>query len=177
MDFKTYQIESRKTAQYPGMGQSVAYPLMGLLGECGELIEKFKKVLRDNNGELTQDRKNGIIGEVGDEIWYLFNLYTEACLDFEKEYVEKKLTEEIKKSPIKLLASMHCCISDIATFCVGENHVLLSKITEPSNTLLSCLKQICAMCGVSIEEAMQKNIDKLKSRKERNVISGDGDTR
>jgi len=177
MDFRTYQEESRKTAQYPGIGKSVAYPLLGLLGEFGELCEKFKKVLRDNNGELTQDRKDGIIGEAGDELWYLFNLYTEAHLDLEKEYVEKELTEEIKNSLVKLLVAMHCCISDIATFCTGENHVLLSKITEPSNTLLSCLKQICVMCNISIEDVMQKNIDKLKSRQERNVIKGDGDMR
>jgi len=33
------------------------------------------------------------------------------------------------------------------------------------------------MCNISIEDVMQKNIDKLKSRQERNVIKGDGDMR
>lgn len=61
MDFKTYQTESRKTATYPGLNQSIEYPLMGLMGEFGELCEKFKKILRDNNGNMSEERKDGVI--------------------------------------------------------------------------------------------------------------------
>lgn len=37
--------------------------------------------------------------------------------------------------------------------------------------------ELCTLLNVSIEEVMQKNIDKLTSRKERNVIHGNGDNR
>ena len=37
--------------------------------------------------------------------------------------------------------------------------------------------ELCTLLNVSMEEVMQKNIDKLKSRKERNVIHGNGDNR
>ena len=37
--------------------------------------------------------------------------------------------------------------------------------------------EICTLLNVSMEEVMQKNIDKLTSRKERNVIHGNGDNR
>ena len=37
--------------------------------------------------------------------------------------------------------------------------------------------ELCTLLGVSLEEVMQKNIDKLTSRKERNVIHGSGDNR
>ena len=37
--------------------------------------------------------------------------------------------------------------------------------------------ELCTTLGVSLEEVMQKNIDKLTSRKERNVIHGNGDNR
>jgi len=37
--------------------------------------------------------------------------------------------------------------------------------------------ELCTLLGVSLEEVMQKNIDKLTSRKERGVIKGSGDNR
>ena len=37
--------------------------------------------------------------------------------------------------------------------------------------------ELCTLLNVSMEEVMQKNIDKLTSRKERNVIKGEGDER
>ena len=37
--------------------------------------------------------------------------------------------------------------------------------------------EICTLLNVSMEEVMQKNIDKLTSRKERGVIKGEGDNR
>lgn len=37
--------------------------------------------------------------------------------------------------------------------------------------------ELCTVLDVTLEEVMQKNIDKLTSRKERNVIHGNGDNR
>ena len=37
--------------------------------------------------------------------------------------------------------------------------------------------ELCTLLNVSLEEVMQQNIDKLTSRKERNVIHGNGDER
>ena len=37
--------------------------------------------------------------------------------------------------------------------------------------------ELCTLLNVSMEEVMQRNIDKLTSRKERNVIHGNGDDR
>ena len=177
MDFKTYQTESRKTAAYPNLNKSIEYPLMGLMGEFGELSEKFKKIMRDNNGVMSQDRIDGIINEIGDLMWYLFQIYSEAKIDFEKEYIEKQLFIEQKSSLLNLLVAMNCAISDIAMFCISKNQVLLSCITDPSNSLVSCIKCLCKACNITIEEIMDKNIEKLRSKLERNVIKGEGDNR
>lgn len=37
--------------------------------------------------------------------------------------------------------------------------------------------ELCTLLNVSLEDVMQKNIDKLTSRRERNVIHGSGDNR
>lgn len=36
---------------------------------------------------------------------------------------------------------------------------------------------MCSMYGLNLSDIAQKNIDKLSSRKQRNVINGDGDNR
>lgn len=177
MDFKTYQTESRKTATYPGLDKDISYPLMGLCGECGELFEKFKKVLRDNNGVMSQERIDGIIGELGDSLWYLFQIHSELKIDFQDNYTEVTINKNDLNSILKILVAMNCCISDIAIYCLSSNKTLISELTKRTNTLIALIKEICKICNITIEEIMDKNIEKLKSRLERNVISGEGDDR
>lgn len=109
MTFEEYQEESRKTAVYPNKGSNFIYPTLGLAGEAGEVAEKIKKVLRDNEGVVSEEKKAEITKELGDVLWYLANL---------------------------------------------------SKELE-----------------ISLEEVAQKNIEKLKSRQERNELHGSGDNR
>jgi NTP pyrophosphatase (non-canonical NTP hydrolase) len=44
------------------------------LGEAGEIQNKIKKILRDDNGILTVERREQILDEVGGLLWYLVNL-------------------------------------------------------------------------------------------------------
>ena len=85
------------------------YPVMGLAEESGELVGKFAKAVRDNNGIIDNERKKEILKELGDCLW----------------------------------------------FCA----------------------EIATLLNESLEDVMQMNIDKLTSRRERNVIHGSGDNR
>ena len=106
MELNEYQKEAKKTAIYPS---PIIYPALGLCGEAGEVAEKVKKVLRDNKGLFTDEKRKEIAKELGDVLWYISNT-----------------------------------ASDI---------------------------------GFSLEEVAQGNIDKLKSRQQRDKISGSGDNR
>ena len=77
MEFNEYQEQARKTAVYPNIGSNYIYPTLGLVGEAGEVAEKIKKVIRDNNGEITEEKKQEIKKELGDVLWYLANLSKE----------------------------------------------------------------------------------------------------
>ena len=68
MNFTEYQREAKSTAVYD---QPIIYPTLGLAGESGEVAEKVKKMIRDDGGELTQERKTLLIKELGDVLWYL----------------------------------------------------------------------------------------------------------
>lgn len=45
--------------------------VLGINGEAGEIAEKMKKIIRDKNGELSEDDKKELAKEVGDVLWYL----------------------------------------------------------------------------------------------------------
>ena len=84
MDLKTYQKKARETAQYPNLGSNIIYPTLGLVGEAGEVAEKVKKVIRDNNGIFDEESKKGIKMELGDVLWYLSNLCDEFGFSLEE---------------------------------------------------------------------------------------------
>jgi NTP pyrophosphatase (non-canonical NTP hydrolase) len=83
MELARYQAESRTTAIYPGAGENLAYPALGLCGEAGECAEKVKKAMRDDGGVLTAERREALAGELGDVLWYVAQLATESGLDLD----------------------------------------------------------------------------------------------
>ena len=84
MDFKEYQNKSRETAFYPNLGKNFIYPTLGLVGEAGEIAEKIKKALRDNKGEIDEERLENLKKELGDVLWYVAQLSTELGLSLDE---------------------------------------------------------------------------------------------
>ena len=76
LTFNDYQEAARKTAIYP-QELKILYPVIGLAGETGEVAEKIKKVLRDNNGIFSEEKKKEIAKELGDVLWYLSSIATD----------------------------------------------------------------------------------------------------
>lgn len=66
---QVYQDLAVATAIY-GEGESIIYPTLGLASEMGEVAGKVKKVLRDNNGEFSDEKRIEIADELGDVLWY-----------------------------------------------------------------------------------------------------------
>lgn len=83
-DFDKHQRIAASTAIYPealqGTTLSISYVVMGLTGEAGEIANKYKKVLRDNNGELSESKTFELGDEIGDVLWYLAQLASEIGL-------------------------------------------------------------------------------------------------
>lgn len=103
MLFKDYQEKSKKTAVYPNKGKNYIYPVLGLVGEAGEVAEKFKKIIRDNNGKINSEKKAEIEKELGDVLWYISQIATELKINLEdiaKTNI-KKLNSRLKRNCIK----------------------------------------------------------------------------
>jgi NTP pyrophosphatase (non-canonical NTP hydrolase) len=84
MELSDFQRRSRATAVYPGAGDNLAYPTLGLCGEAGEVAEKVKKAMRDDAGVLTPERREALAAELGDVLWYVAQVATEAGLDLDE---------------------------------------------------------------------------------------------
>lgn len=70
--FDVYQHNAAKTAIYPNEAK-VAYPILGAIGELGELANKYKKVIRDGAELDLEDATK----ELGDVLWYLSAIATD----------------------------------------------------------------------------------------------------
>lgn len=106
MNIKSYEEFHQKTML---KDFSLSYLGLGLGGECGEVLDKIKKNIRDNSGEMSEEFIRETGKELGDVMWYL----------------------------------------------VG----------------------ICKKLGLSLQDVLKQNAEKLESRMKRNKLHGSGDNR
>jgi NTP pyrophosphatase (non-canonical NTP hydrolase) len=110
MTFDEYQKQALTTAHntYGPLMEKTIWA-MGVAGEAGEVVEKWKKIVAYKEGKVSKEDLDELAKELGDVVWY-----------------------------IAVMA-----------------HSL----------------------GLSFDDIMQRNVTKLKSRKARGVITGQGDNR
>lgn len=90
-----YQSASRLTAIYPMRGQNFLYPMIGIVSEVGEIADQVKRIIRDEEGIISEERRLAIEDEIGDVLWYLAQLATEFNLQLSTAADQnlKKLSE------------------------------------------------------------------------------------
>ena len=83
MTLNEYQQHALETAIYPE-NRRIIYPTLGLTGEAGEVADKVKKVIRDAHEEFTPEKKQEIMKEIGDVLWYCATLSHDLGYDLEE---------------------------------------------------------------------------------------------
>ncbi len=103
MTLDEYQTESSKTAQYPKEELALYYVGLGIAGEAGEVAEKIKKVLRNDNGVISDERREDLKKELGDVMWYLAQagVVLGLSLDDIAQTNLKKLADRMERGVIK----------------------------------------------------------------------------
>ena len=103
MDFKDYQKKAKKTAIYPVIGRNFIYPTLGLAGEAGEVSGKIKKIMRDDGGVVSKEKREELKKELGDVLWYVAQIATDLKLsldDIAKNNLDK-LASRFKRGKIR----------------------------------------------------------------------------
>mgnify|MGYP000368527605 CR=1 FL=1 len=84
MELNEYQRQAHATSKETLIGDSpLLYPVLGLVGESGELADKVKKLYRDSGGVMDDDAKLDLMLEAGDVLWYLSELATALNVELE----------------------------------------------------------------------------------------------
>ena len=108
MELNEYQENAQKTVNFHGclsmpdahiksyhQAESLIYCSLGLAGESGEVVELTKKLIRDDQLNLTDERRERFKEELGDVMWYLANL--SKALGFTLEEIADHNIQKLKK--------------------------------------------------------------------------------
>lgn len=203
-DWNDYQERTRATAIYPGARTKLGllYATLGLTGETGEVAEHGKKAIRDDGGQLTRERHEKIVKELGDVCWYCAAIAHEARFKLERAritrpenapeprtyvgrgtvvgfgYVCARTSMEVGKLVEQALYVMPYTVPDGSHWSdVGQGRVVRARLVTAVGRVLFYAERVAAEAGTTLEFVMSENIAKLKSRKERDVLHGEGSDR
>lgn len=154
MTLTDYQTEAKKTAMYP---QNQNYPILGLINEIGEFVEKH-----------CDD-----IDEAGDILWYIANIASDYGIELTDAEYDAVNVEHIDYDE---LGGMIVYTGEIAgmlkKFIRDQKPIDLERLKICLYGIIASLSDFC-----DINKAMGRNVEKLRDRMNRGVIKGDGDKR
>jgi NTP pyrophosphatase (non-canonical NTP hydrolase) len=78
------------------------YPVLGLASEAGEVAGKLKKILRDGDGEITQEQAAKLFDELSDVLWYVTCCVDDLGLNIQElaQYNVDKLSARVERGTI-----------------------------------------------------------------------------
>ena len=187
MNYSDYQERIKEFAVYPRIGNNLSYPVLGLISEFGdELLIALSNTESDNNNEAFDKARK----EAGDCYWYLGTIYNEIDEDWESvllnnqkfcvdSYADISAIDEV--TVLCILATLFGMLSGYAAKADRDNNgKLLEKHRQKFIDVLLSLETILEYLieqHIGLFDTLEDNISKLQSRKERNVLHGDGDSR
>lgn len=72
MTFDEYQKIAPTTAiNHPDPLMNLTIFMMGISGEAGEVLEKWKKIVAYHDGVITEEDRADLGKELGDVVWYI----------------------------------------------------------------------------------------------------------
>lgn len=205
IEWNDYAIGATKTAVYPGRGNKLGllYATQGLRGEAGEVCEHGKKILRDDAGQLTHERRGSLQKELGDVCWYA------ATVAFESRFqLADAVIRDPKNYPEQLnyvgrgtvigtnyaMARLHSACAKVGDFAlyvmphvledgdvwvdkIDQGKAIRANIRTALSHVMFWMIELCRSTDLSLDMVMRANLEKLADRKERGVLGGGGSNR
>lgn len=170
-----YQQQSRTTAVYPGVADDqLLYPLLGLMGEVGEVADKLFESISDTYGRYSHP----VVMLVA-MITYL----GEAAQIFKKAWRDNGGEIPTEKS-LKLRDALENLRDDATKLQVNGpvdlrplREALPEGFSAELGGVLWYLAALASEANLTLGAVGSQNLEKLASRQQRGVIQGDGDDR
>lgn len=176
MKFKEYAEQARTLAIYPE-DRGKEYVIFGLIDEAGEVSEKVDQ----------EYGKSDIKDEIGDTLWYLANTIEEFNFKSMYEVIEYNRDEQISEGQVYkeyakiILQNTAQLAGKMKKVMRDENGEYTDqKLEEIYLIVQSVVRSLIVLIkkmGLTLDECMNANLDKLFDRKDRGVLKGDGDNR
>lgn len=94
MTFEDYQAKAHETSKNTEIGgDTLLYPVLGLAGETGEIVDKVKKLYRDHGGKMSHEQAIELAKETGDLMWYISEICTQLGISL--GYVAQRNLEKL----------------------------------------------------------------------------------
>jgi NTP pyrophosphatase (non-canonical NTP hydrolase) len=104
MTFDEYQKQALTTAEndYEPIMEKTIWA-MGVAGEAGEVVEKWKKIVAYKGGVVSDEDKAELAKELGDVVWYIAVMAHSLGLSFEQimQTNLQKLADRAKRNMIR----------------------------------------------------------------------------
>lgn len=153
MDITTYQGLAQKTLKELPPEMHVLHMYMGLVGELGELVDAYKKhYIYGKPLDVANIRE-----ELGDLFWYAVNLYGGVV----------KLTPLGRMYDVRLLSELpheEACMSLLNDVEDTLRVVHLIPYVKSMADIIPNLHALTLRAGLTVEEVLQTNYDKLAKR-------------
>lgn len=176
MTFVEYMEAMKGFRQYTDVGNNIRYPALGLVSEVGEMAGKLKKYLyRDKIDEA--DFRTAFMAELGDVMWYVAAVMHEVEIPCPAAIKPgQDMNDEDLYGIVMMMVMSSTRVANHA-FSVDTAKANIDDIIRSATFLLFSAEVIAKRFGMSLGYILTSNIAKLSSRKERSVITGDGDNR
>lgn len=154
MTMHEYQGLAQRTSPDNGHDR-ILNGTMGLIGEGGEVVDAVKKWVFQSADD-TPFPKEKIVEEIGDVLWYVAELCTGA--DLQMEQLVGKQTYAGIDSPEEIAMN-------IVHYALRAHHSTVLGVERCLEGLLATCEYMLEMyCKSSLQDAMEKNIEKLSAR-------------
>jgi len=149
---------------------SPLYFTVGLVEEVAELVEEIDQFQLKKNGD-----KSEIVSEVGDVCWYLYALCN-SLTGITPIPSTSEDTSALEADSRSILSACGKLCGSIKKWSRGDKSwdIFQPRIQKEVSDLLQL---VVLISSVPLEVAMKKNIEKIRERRVRGVVKGDGNNR
>ena len=172
VDLGDYQTEARETIGHGTVhgGDAITTPMLGLIGEMGEVVTELKKRARE--GMAYVSFRERLVEELGDLLWYAADLATHRGMDLGQIHCQADSIGEATQSsdwisPALALADTTGRMSDAYRALLAQEttgDIFDAELRRSLVTLLVHVRVLAGIQMITLAEVTERNLVKVRER-------------